>query len=578
MAKAKLSGNPSAQVIRALIQHKYKISIYSKYLTYALPAEVVELDLDAGRMVLEAQYNGKDIENYVSDGRLSFDIEALNASEPGEREVYSISNVAAKALKTDSSIYRLDCQLPGSVFLEENRGAVRIPFILGMQARVSVEVYPHELTIPGRLRNLSAGGCMVDIDIAESIAINVGLVIPGIAMEFPNGDRFFSEACIRHMRPFGNYGRAAVGLQFVNLTTAQLEALSQYVLEAEREAAYRTGSNAKVTSHSLLFIPGAKEKRILQREQQDRQKRARQSPMERGVLEIAHQLQIGLMYMKTREIFPEETLYDCTDALLYLVSQDRKALLYALAFLRDEPDWVRHAIQVAGQLADMMLMRDPHTPHAREAVLGALLHTMGKPLLISEELPSLKVHMKPYQKEILKNHVASLRDKLQELKWFSSPVCQDVLENANERLDGSGYPARKRSSQLSEIVRLVSLLKIVNKLTHERNGIAPRPPLDAYRWVNEASAAFDKTVLVEYIQNYGLYPIGSLAKFSGGFLAWIVDINSKGVPVRVNVVKNLAFKDTNIDSILDTDDFAQIGKLEGVVNPADYGIPRVRSL
>jgi hypothetical protein len=78
--------------------------------------------------------------------------------------------------------------------------------------------------------------------------------------------------------------------------------------------------------------------------------------------------------------------------------------------------------------------------------------------------------------------------------------------------------------------------------------------------------------LVEYIQCYGLYPIGSLAKFSGGFLAWIIDIDGKGMPIKVNVVKNLAFMDTNIDSVLEQGDFSQIGRLEGVVDPNDYGV------
>jgi response regulator RpfG family c-di-GMP phosphodiesterase len=537
---------------------------------------VTELDTDTGHLVLTAEYSGQDIEHYIDNGRLSFDIEALKAPEPREREVYSISNVPAKILKTDTTAYRLECQLPESVFVKESRGAVRIPFILGMQARVSIEVYLHELSIPGRLRNLSVGGCLVDIDIADSIAITMDQVVPGVTLEFPNGASFFAEACVRRMRPFGNHGYAAVGLQFVNLTKPHSEALFHYVSEAEREAAYRSGINETVSSHSPLFIPGAKEKKILQREEQERQKRARQSPLQHGVLEVAHQLQIALMYMKTRNVFPDETLYDCADTLLYLIGQDRKAFLYVLAFLRNEPDWVRHAVQVAGQLSDMMLLRDPHSPQVREAVLGALLHTMGKPLLVSQELPSLKAHMKPYQKEMLKGHVAALRDKLQALGWTPSPTCRDVLENANERLDGSGYPAGKRGSQLSELAKLISVIKAVNKLTHERNGIPPRAPLDAYRWVSDAAEAFDKTVLVEYIQHYGLYPIGSLAKFSGGYLAWIMDIDAKGMPIRVNVIKNLSFKDTNIDSVLTSEDFSQIGKLEGVVNPTDYGVRHIK--
>ncbi|WP_332875629.1 PilZ domain-containing protein [Halomonas sp. G15] len=545
-------------------------------MAYPLKAVVHELDLSSGRLVLEVEYAGQDIERYLTDGGVSFDMEALKGSQDMERETYSLSNVVAKLLKTDSTLYRLECQLPESVFVAEQRGAIRIPFVLGMQARVSLEVYLHELNVPGRLRNLSVGGCMVDIDLAESIAIGVNQEIPGITIEFPNGESFFAEGKVRHIRPFGNHGYAAVGIQFINMGAPQTEALFRYVNESEREAAYRTGANDKMDYHAPLFIPGAKEKQILQRETQEREKRARQSPMERGVTDVAHQLQVGLMYMKTRDLFPEEIFYDCVDTLRYLVEQNRKAFLYALAFLRDEPDWVRHAVQVAGQLADMLLARDPHDPHVREAVLGALLHTLGKPLLVGPRLPSLKVNMNPEQKDILKGHVIALRHKLEALGWMPSPTCREIIEKANERLDGTGYPAGKRGDQLSERVRLVAVIKAVNKLRHVRNGIPPRTPLDAYRMIHEAATAYDKTVLVEYIQAYGLYPIGSLAKFSGGFLAWVMEIDSKGMPIQVKVIKNLRFPDTNISCELGSGDFAQIGKLEDIVNPADYDVKVIK--
>ncbi|MCP1318648.1 PilZ domain-containing protein [Halomonas sp. 707B3] len=577
MTHPALYSNPSAAVIRALLQHKHVVSLYAKDMAYPLKAVVHELDLDTGRLVLEVEYADSDIERYLTNGGVSFDLEALKGSQAMERETYSLSNVAAKLLKTDSTLYHLECQLPESVFVSEQRGAVRIPFVLGMHVRVSLEIYLHELSVPGRLRNLSVGGCMVDIDLAESIAIGVGQEIPGVTLEFPNGESFFAEGKVCHIRPFGNQGYAAVGVQFINMTTPQTEALFRFVSESEREASYRTGAKDKLDYHSSLFIPGAKEQKLLQRETHGNEKRTRLSPMERGVMEVAHQLQVGLMYMKARHLFPGVIFYDCVDTLRYLVEQDRKAFLYALSFLRDEPDWVRHAVQVTAQLADMMLARDPHSSRVREAMLGALLHTLGKPLLVNAELPSLKINMNPTQKEILRGHVTVLCDKLKELKWTPSSTCRQVIENANERLDGSGYPAGKRGNELSDLVRLVSVIKAINKLMHSRNGIPPHTPLDAYRMIHEATTAYDRTVLVEYIQAYGLYPIGSLAKFSGGFLAWVMDIDSKCMPTQVHIVKNLRFPDTNISSVIGSDDFSQLGKLEGIVNPADYGVKVVKA-
>lgn len=565
-------GPPPGHVIRSLLQFPHMLSVYAKSMPYALDAEVAELSEETRRMVLEVEYAGADIEGYLIDDGISFDLEALKGVEVIERETYSLSHISATLVKTDAILYRLECQLPDSVFVTESRGAIRIPYILGMQARVRLEVYLHALNIPGRVCNLSISGCMVEIDLVESIALQVGQMIPGVTLEFPNGETFNAEAQIRHIRPFGNNGYAAVGIQFVNVSPSQSEALFRYVTESEREAAYRTGMSGIMVYQSPLFIPGQHERKILQREKQEREKRARQSPMEQGVMEVAHRLQVALMYIKTRDLFPEAIFYDCVDTLLWLLKKDRKALLYALACVRDEADWVRHAVQVAARLADMLLLRDPHDPQVREAVLGALMHTLGKPLLVSAELPSLKVSMSPAQKAILRGHVETLLQKLQALGWTPGPVCRDVIENANERLDGSGYPAGKDAAQISPLIRLLSVIKTINRLTHSRNGVAPRTPLAACRQIHLIDSAYDRAVLVEYLQIYGIYPIGSLAKYSGGFLGWIMDIDKKGLPEVVHIVKNLRFPESNISSEVSRGDLAQIGKLEDIVNPADYGL------
>lgn len=570
--------NPTAHVVQSFLKHQYEICVYAKDMPYALQANIIDLNVETGLLVIEVECHGESFNSYVRDGKVCFDIETLNPLDGSvknsalTRDIHSVSNIPTKAVKVDSSTYRLECQLPSSVFLLEQRGAVRIPFILGMRAKVSVEVYLDGLIVAGSLRNISVGGCLVDVAIEDTVPITVGQQLPGVTIEFPNGASFFSEGVIRHMRPFGNHGYAALGIEYVNLEPHQTEELFYIVNEAEREAAYRSGSNDRVVGHSPLFIPGAVEKAAIQREEKEQKKRLRQSPMQRGVLELAHQLQYSLMYIKSRDHFPEKVIYDCADAILYLLRQDRKALLYALAFLHNEPDWVRQAVRVAVQMADILLIRDPHSIHVREAVVGALLHTMGKPLLVSEELPTLKANMSPRHKEILKQHVVTLRSKLLSLGWKPSATCEDIILHANELLDGTGYPFNLKGSQISDNVLVVSIIKAVSKLMYGRNGVRPLTPLNAYRLISEAPQCYDKATLVEYIQCYGLYPIGSLAKFSGGFLAWIIDIDGKGMPIKVNVVKNLAFMDTNIDSVLEQGDFSQIGRLEGVVDPNDYGV------
>ncbi|PWW36489.1 HD domain-containing phosphohydrolase [Chromohalobacter israelensis] len=566
------SGNHLAGVLRSLVSKEHTVTIFSKKTTRPLQADITNLDLETGAFDLIVNYEKSDIDSYFYQGNLSFDIEVPPASDEETSEIYNFEKIKAKPLKKESGVYEIKCQITDELFAREARGAVRIPFILGMRAQANLEVYTNELLIKGRVRNLSTGGCMVDIALEDSLPLYVTQRLPGVTIEFPNGEYFHSPGGIRHMRPFGNEGHAAVGIEFVDVEHDMENALYRLVSESERESAYRAGIEGRGVSQSPVFIPRKKESDILKHDAHKSTEFPHAPPMVKGVRSVARQLQAVLIFVKNWNAFPEETLYDCTDSLIHLVKQDRKALLYALSYLQDQPEWVRHALQVSAYLADMMVLRDPHSPQLREAVAGALLHTMGKPLLMSEQLPSLKTNMTPQQKAILRGHVEKLLEKIHALGWKPSPGCRDIIENANELLDGSGYPAGKTARELSETAKTVSVIKAINKYTHERNGVSPRTPLDAYRWVHEHEHLYDRTIIIDYIQQYGLYPIGSLAKFSRGFLAWIKDIDNKGMPIQVHVVKNLSFIDASIDTVLTSTDFSQIGRLEGVVNPNDYNV------
>lgn len=569
--------SPPLFVIDSLLKQKHSISIYSGAKPDALPAEMIELNLMESTLILDIDSSGAEIKDYLYNGSLNIDIEIIKGTPPTEREGYSLSNTPATVLETDANLCRVECLLPESLFAYDKRGAVRIPFVLGMNCRARIEVFTHYLSITGKVKNLSVGGCLLELQLADSAALDINQKIPGIYLEFPNGDTFISEGIIRHIRSFGNHGYTATGIEFTNLSPKQSETLFYMVTESEREIAYLTGMSGHEITKSPLFIPGSSEKMLLLKEMQEREKRVQQSPMEKGIVEIAHQLQIGLMTIKTKQTFPAQKFYDCADALLFLLSNDRKALLYALSFIRDEPPWVRHSINVASRFADIILSHNPHFPELREIVLGLLLHNMGKALLISEKLPSLDVNLTNEQRSLLKEHVKVILDKFDELKWKPGSVCRDIIENANERLDGSGYPSGKMHTQTSPVMKLISVIKVIDKLSYRRDRLPSRTPLDIYRIVNEEQKTYERKWLTYYMQLYGIYPIGSMVKYSAGFLAWVIDIDSLGQPNEVRVVKDLRYPEANINCLISGYDLTQIGRLENVVDPKDYDI-RVKKL
>ncbi|MBZ9560307.1 MULTISPECIES: PilZ domain-containing protein [unclassified Modicisalibacter] len=564
--------NNFAYAIETILNKGHNVYILSKYEPQTLPATILEVDAATGKLLIEAHFDQDKLERFVWNGKINIDIEIMK--EEDEPETLSLERIQASASKKSGDTYRLSCQLPNSIFVKEARGSVRIPFVLGMKAKANIVVYEGGMSLAGSVKNLSIGGCLLEVAIEDSTALSVGQDLAEVHIEFPNCQSFTSHARVRHMRPLGGGLQAAVGIEFLDISPELQKDLSHFVNECERESARRTGLKPLEIATSALFIASGKTRQMLQKERREHLKATKLPPMVQGVREVARRLQLSLMFLKNHRDFPQEIIYDCADTLLYLLSKERKQLLYALSYLTSAPDWVRHTLVTSVRLADYMLASPALAHKARGAIVGSLLHVMGKSLLLNRDLPSLKVCMTPTQKEILRGHVTALLAKFDEIDWQPGSICLDVIVNANERLDGSGYPAGKRGDALSDEARYMAVVKIIDKLTHPRNGAPPQPPIDAYRWVNEHSQCYERSMLVEYIQTYGLYPIGMLARYSQGFLAWIVDVDLKGLPNKVHVVKNLHFSDTSLDINLTQNDFGQIGKLESIVNPADYDISR----
>jgi hypothetical protein len=323
------NGNHTANVIQRLVSHDHDITLFSKRLAHSLKAEVTGLDTKTGLLLLEVSAAGRDLTHYVRDGYFSFDIEAKITPEGHEKEVHSFDRIPAEVHKKDADTYLIRCRLPESVFVTESRGALRIPFILGMNARVSISAYEAELTIEARVRNFSAGGCLADMSIEDSLSLYVGQTVPDLAITFPNGECLFSKGRVRHIRPFGSLGRAAVGLQFIDVSSTMSKDIFQHISECEREAASRSGLKENVTP-SELFIAKRTGAAATSISKSEKSKMSRQPAMVPEVLKVAQQLKVIMMFIKNRGIFSEDALFECGDILIDCVKSNRKQLLYAL--------------------------------------------------------------------------------------------------------------------------------------------------------------------------------------------------------------------------------------------------------
>lgn len=111
--------------------------------------------------------------------------------------------------------------------------------------------------------------------------------------------------------------------------------------------------------------------------------------------------------------------------------------------------------------------------------MAATLHDIGKariPLAILDKPGRLD----PEEQEVIKRHPAVGYDLLKGVRGIS-PEILDGVRHHHEYLDGSGYPDGLSGSQISDLVRLLTISDIFAALVEARPYKTPMPRQDAYQ-------------------------------------------------------------------------------------------------
>ncbi|GHC26296.1 hypothetical protein GCM10010082_19310 [Kushneria pakistanensis] len=495
--------------------------------------------------------------------------QALTLNAEGDTETLRLEAMMALEVVRNNDLLEIRCLLPQVLYTTAKRNSTRVPLLEGMQVKAAITLYENQPPIIGRLRNLSIGGALLEVPLAASAPLKIDEFIARLELSFPNEEMFTSMGQIRHINPAGRSHFAAIGVIFINTDRAHEQRLMYLVNETERETAYRTGEGGRMSFPSPLYTsqqPGYKRNAKRQRQKSD------QAPMVGALLEVARQLHIFLLALQNQRPLPANCVLDSADILLRLLNKQRQNLFYALHCLHQQPTWVQHSLNVAVRLGDLIEAEPEHARHARDAVAAALVHDMGKMMLVDDTLPSIEGRLDTRQRDRLRSHVPVLMEALDGVDWLAPAMHHDVIQCINERLDGSGYPHGLKGDSLTPIARMAAVVDTVDAMMRTRGDRPGKTAIEAYRYLYHRPESFDKHWVTRYVQRHGFYPIGSLVKFSYGFLAWVMELDDSGQPRRVRVVRNLKREERTMNDILSRVDFAQLGTLEGLMRPAGFGL------
>lgn len=423
---------------------------------------------------------------------------------------------------------RVECEVPFPqvLYVLQRRDSFRAMLRKDLHCQVSLVDEERGREYQGRLRDLSMGGCSVDLPLRAA----QGVATPGqgfkVTLAFPNGRRLSLGADLRRVAPQVEQEVLVAGFSFAEPTPEQSRELWFFVREIEREWGRSADRGDINLAPSALFVEAE------QSAEESRIKHDYPTPMAARLAACADFLSLQIQSLRTGGGIDSQQLSRQSERLLRLLDQDREAVLFATSCLSDEPLLVRHGLGVAVRLVD--LLGKSLTPMERKSVVAAaMIHELGRALLPTELM--WEDGLAPSDTVQVHRHVDMLLERLQDCSWLDDDIVTSVVARANERLDGSGYPRQLRGDELDEMARLMVVVDEIDLMSRRRPGGAARSISHCYGHLLRRPGKYDGLCIKRYVEHFGRLPVGTLLRFETGPLAWVVNLDESQRPARVQL-------------------------------------------
>ncbi len=124
--------------------------------------------------------------------------------------------------------------------------------------------------------------------------------------------------------------------------------------------------------------------------------------------------------------------------------------------------------------------------------------------------------------EIIKGHVRLGLEILEEMPNLHADILEGIAQH-HERENGSGYPAGIFKGEISLFGRMAAIVNSFTALTHTRFHTKAVSAYEALKSISTMSGEYYLDSMVEqFIQTIGIFPVGSLVELSSGEVAVII--------------------------------------------------------
>lgn len=253
------------------------------------------------------------------------------------------------------------------------------------------------------------------------------------------------------------------------------------------------------------------------------------------------------------------------------VFRNQDALACIVRIREKDTYLLEHSINVSILLSIFAKHMNFEPDIIEQMTTGALLHDIGK-VHIPDTILHKAAQLTTDEFEIMKRHAQYSYDIV--LGANLGKIATEIAGYHHERLDGSGYPFGYKDNELSQYVRMASIVDVYDALTAERVYKVGMTPVKAFKILREGTPHhYDTDLLNVFINAIGVYPVGTLVKLKSQRVG-IVCVSNPESPLKPVVkifyhakhMHYLEVKDVDLASNR-TDDH-----LEAAIKPEEFSL------
>lgn len=256
------------------------------------------------------------------------------------------------------------------------------------------------------------------------------------------------------------------------------------------------------------------------------------------------------------------------------LARNQDALLSLTRIRRVGRYTFEHSVNVAVLLLSLARGLELERAQLQQIGLGALLHDLGK-ILVPPAILNKPGQLTDEEFGLMRAHVDHTRALLAETHGLSPTVLAVAAEH-HERIDGSGYPARKVGDQISLYGQMAAIVDVYDAITSDR---VYHKALDPHRALSKmlewSRHHFDPLLVQRFIRCVGIYPIGTLVRLHSGRLGVVVESGEQGPfhPVVRIIIDANRRRFLKVEDL----DLSRLGKgseerITGAESPQTWGI------